>query len=392
MHFSPVDQQQIRQRRKLFVSFQAALKPTLNRLIHARIVVLHIQAADAEFPVIAAERFSVLKNGHCRNNPAVPQVRHIKRLNPPRKRLQFQCPLQPLQRLAAPLFGSRSAFNFFLCVQLGAFDQTQTLPASGNFHMHPFVRDLTDQFLQILRPVDLTGQQNRLRNAASRSRIVLPDQPFHRFAVALDRLVQHFDVLADEIAFHEVQNRKAALRSAPESDGIGVRKGGGNDTLPVPQTFDSPDAVAQFTRALKTQFLGSRKHFLLQIRDQLLALSLQNHRRLLNPCPVISGIGIPQTPAGTFFQMIVQTGPFLSDVPREGARTVRQQQCLRYGIDDFPALTAPAEGAEILRPVLCCPGTDFHSGIFFPAVHPDKGITLVVLEQDVIVGLMPFDQ
>ena len=90
--------------------------------------------------------------------------------------------------------------------------------------------------------------------------------------------------------------------------------------------------------------------------------------------------------------MIVQAGALPADVPGKTPAAVREQQRRRHRVDDSAALAPAAEGPVIVGAVLQRPGSDFHPRVFRPAIYADEGIALVVLEQNVVVRLMPFDQ
>ena len=74
MHVSAVDQQEIRQIRKLLIPVSCAMEAAINCLIHGCIIVLHFHIFHTEFAVILFEGFAVSKNNHCRYNPCIPEI------------------------------------------------------------------------------------------------------------------------------------------------------------------------------------------------------------------------------------------------------------------------------------------------------------------------------
>ena len=89
--------------------------------------------------------------------------------------------------------------------------------------------------------------------------------------------------------------------------------------------------------------------------NQLLAFPLENQPGLTAAQPVIFRRCLPAAPAGTFSHVVVQTGPFLSDVSRKCPGAIRQQQSSGDGIDDFAAPVPASERAVIGRAVLLNP-------------------------------------
>ena len=150
---------------------------------------------------------------------------------------------------------------------------------------------------------------------ASLGQIILPHQLRHRFAVLLQRFIEHLHVLPGEIPAHKVQHRKAAFCAADKADRIGVIEGRRNHPLMVLQALDGADAVPQFGGPLKAQFFCGLLHLRTQLRHQFPALSLQDQNRLFAAAAVVFRAGVFQAPAGAFFHMIVETGALFADVP-----------------------------------------------------------------------------
>ena len=182
--------------------------------------------------------------------------------------------------------------------------------------------------------------------------IVLAHELGDRLAVLLDRLVEHLRVLAGKVAVLKVQYRKAALRAAPETDRVGVRKGRGDHALLVRERLDRADAVAQRGGLFKAQLFRRLFHSFAQLSDQLLAFPLQDQRGLVDASAVILLRQALETPSGAAAHLVFQAGAVLADITRELPRTVRKQQGLTDRGDDLARLIAPAEGTVILPTVL----------------------------------------
>ena len=239
---------------------------------------------------------------------------------------QLQRALQPLQGLVPALFGGGAAENLFPGIDPGAFHQAQALSPLRDFEISPAAGLFPDQLFQFFAAVNLTGQQDRLRAVASLGHVVLPHQLRDRFAVLLQRLVQHLHVLPGKIPVHKVQHRKAAFGPADKAHGIGVVEGRRDHPLMILQALDGADAVPQLGSALKAQLFRGPFHLRAQLCDQFPALSLQDQNRLFAAAPVVFGTGVPQTPPGAFFHVVVEAGAFFADIPGEDSGTVRQKQ------------------------------------------------------------------
>ena len=189
-----------------------------------------------------------------------------------------------------------------------------------------------------------------------------------------------------------MQHGEAALGAPAEAHSVRIREGGGDDPLLHADALHGPDPVPQLGRLFKAQLLRRLLHLPPQLLDQLPAPALQDLHRLAHPRPVIITVAVLETPAGAGAHVVVETGAILADVPGELAAAVRQQQGLADGVDDLPGLGASPEGAVVLGPVLGSAAGDAHGRVFLPRVHPHEGIALVVLQQDVVVGLMALDE
>ena len=230
-----------------------------------------------------------------------------------------------------------------------------------------------------------------LRHRAARG-VILAHELRDRLAVVLDGLVEHLRVLAAHVSADKVQHRETALRAAAEAHSVRVGKSRGDHALLQRQRLDRADAVAQRGGPLEAQLLRGALHLLAQLRKQLLALSLQDQRGLSDAALIVLLCLSLEAPAGAAAHLVFQTRPFFADVAREDARAVRQLQGPADHVDDLARPVAPAEGAEIRRPVLRGRARKRHPGVFAFHVDADEGIALVVLELDVVVRLVPLDE
>ena len=95
--------------------------------------------------------------------------------------------------------------------------------------------------------------------------------------------------------------------------------------------------------------------------------------------------------AVAFVHVEVQAGPLLADVPGELLSAGGQAQGSTQGIDDGLGVFPAGIGAEVPGPVLRHLACQGEPGIGLVG-QADIGIALVVLEQDVIPGLVPLDE
>ena len=189
-----------------------------------------------------------------------------------------------------------------------------------------------------------------------------------------------------------MQYREAALRAALETDRVGVRKGRGDHALLVRERLDRADAVAQRGGLLEAKLLRRLLHSAAQSFDQFRALSFQDQRGLFDAAAVVLLRHVLETPSGAAAHLILQTGPVLADITREFPRAVRQQQGLADRGDDLARLIAPAERAVIARSILRSAAGERQLRIGTLKIDADEGITLVVLEQDIVVRPVALDQ
>ena len=297
-----------------------------------------------------------------------------------------------LERRCCWVVRRRAAPDLLAGVDGGALDEAQALAALRRLEIDPAPGRLAQKRLQLLAVLDLDREQNGLRPAAPAGGVVLPHQVGHRLGVLLQRLVHHLHVLARKVAVHEVEHRKAALRAPAEAHRVGIGKGGGDDALPVREALDRPQPVAQLGGALEAQLLRRLLHLAAQLVHQLAALAVEDEHGLLYARAVIPGAAVLQAPARAASHVVIEAGALPADIPREFARAVGQQQRLGDGVDDVPRLAAAAEGAEVARAVLPRAARNAHGGVLLPQIHPDEGIALVVLEEDVVVRLVALDE
>ena len=191
-----------------------------------------------------------------------------------------------------------------------------------------------------------------------------------------------------------MQHRRAALGSAAvDAPHIGVGTSTRNNLLLLGENGQGLDAVAKCRRFFKLPVLRSRPHLLLHGGTHLPQLAREEPRRLLHAAAILRPIGaIGAAKAVTFADMVVEAGPLLANIPRESAGAGRQLQRRRHGVERLPRLMSPTKGAEILRPILSGLADHGKAGIFLLPIQADEGIALIILQEDIIAGLMALDE
>ena len=155
--------------------------------------------------------------------------------------------------------------------------------------------------------------------------------------------------------------------------------------------MNGADAIPEHGGLFKAHILGGLFHLLLQSGLQLLAFALQHLDALADDLAEGLGRQLAGAGAAAFFHVQLQAGPFLSDIPWEFPAAAGQQKGLTQQADGHIGGAPAAVGAEIQRAVLLPAAGQRQAGKLLPA-DPDKGIALVILQQDVVLGLVFFDQ
>ena len=167
----------------------------------------------------------------------------------------------------------------------------------------------------------------------------------------------------------------------------------GDDLLLLAQHGDGPDAIPQGGGLFKVQLLRRLLHLRLQLRRQLAVVAGENALRLPDAAAVLRLIrSARQTEA-------------VAPVPmwwfRQGRSLPMSRGNCREQVGSFSAphtasmarrVSRHAEGAEVPGAVLLRLSRQSEPGVGGSGVQPDEGISLVVLEQDVVPGLVALDE
>ena len=174
---------------------------------------------------------------------------------------------------------------------------------------------------------------------------------------------------------------------------VGVGANPGNDLLLLAQHLQRLYPVPQVSGFFKFQRFRRRFHLLPQSRRHLPQLTAQQFHRLRHTFAILRTVRPVRTAkAVAFADVIVQTGPLLADVPGELPAAGGQLQRGAHRLQSGPGLVPAAEGAEVAGAVLLGLVHQREPGIGRLVVQPHEGIALVVLQKNIVPGLMPLDQ
>ena len=191
-----------------------------------------------------------------------------------------------------------------------------------------------------------------------------------------------------------MQHRRAAPYR-PDVYAPHVRIGAhpGDDLLLLAQHLQSLHPVTERRCLFKFQRFRRRLHLLPEVRRHLPQLATQQLRRLGHPGVILRLTGaVGRAEAVAFPDVVIQARPLLADVPGELAVAGGQLQRGAYCLQGRPRLVPPAKGAEIPGSVLLRLVHQREPGIGRFLIEPHKGIALVVLQQNVVPGLVPLDE
>ena len=153
------------------------------------------------------------------------------------------------------------------------------------------------------------------------------------------------------------------------------------------------DAVTECRRFFKLPVLRSLRHLLLHSGAHLPQLARKQPHRLLHTAAIFRPVGaIGAAKAVTLADMVVEAGPLLANVAGKTAGAGRQLQRRRHGVERLPRLMSSAERPKILRPILGGLADHGKAGIFLLPIQADEGIALIILQKDIIAGLMALDE
>ena len=237
-------------------------------------------------------------------------------------------------------------------------------------------------------------QQNFRRQCATLQIVLLQHRRQHLRQGLVGGGGEHLHLPAQQIAVLDVQHGTAGAHlSHVHAPHVRVGADPGNDLLLLAQHGDGPDAIPQSGGLFKVQLLRRLLHLRLQLRRQLAVVAGENALRLPDAAAVLRLIRpARQTEAIAPADVVVQAGPLPADVPWELPGADGELQRPAHRLDGKACLPAAAEGAEVPGAVLLRLSRQSEPGVGGPGVQPDEGVSLVVLQQDVVPGLVALDE
>ena len=173
---------------------------------------------------------------------------------------------------------------------------------------------------------------------------------------------------------------------------IGVGADTGDDLLVLGQHGQGPHTVAEGGSRLEVQGLRRGVHLFRQLGRDGAQLALQQGGGLGHAAAVFRRVrAVRAAEAVTPAHVEVQAGALLADVAGEAPGAGGQTQGGAHGVQRQARFVPAAEGAVVFRAVV---GGAVHQGKagVVAAVQPHEGIALVILQQNVVAGLMALDE
>ena len=195
-----------------------------------------------------------------------------------------------------------------------------------------------------------------------------------------------------QTAVLHVQNGIAALARAPiQTPHIGIRAQAGDDRLLFPKRGDGIDPIPQGRRLLEAQCFRLCLHLCRHLPQQLLGLALQQLAGLPDTAVVLLLRHLRPAEAIAAAHVEIQARPLRADILRELPAASRQAQSGEDRIDGLARLRPAAKGAKVPGAV---PGDAVDQGKarIRSCWETHEGIAFIILEQDIVMGHMPFDQ
>ena len=387
-----VDQQQVRQGGKLFIAVQIAPEPAGEHLMHGTVVVGAGAGLDAEAAVGGLQRLAVLKDHHAAHLVRAAGVGDIIALHAPGQDRQLSRFLQKAQGAVNALYGVGNALHLLPGVAVGDVQQRAALTSLGDPEGHGVAAALRQQGGERVSVIDGGGKQY-LTGQRLAGQIVLGHHSGKQGALAVGSVGEHLGLPGQEIAVFNVENGAAGPGGAGiRAPDIGVGADTGDDLLVLGQHGQGPYTVAEGGSRLEVQGLRRRGHPFRQLGSDGAQLALQQGGGLGHAAAVFRRVRtVRAAEAVTPAHVEVQAGALLADVAGEPSGTGGQAQGGAHGVQRQARFVPAAEGTVVFRAVV---GGAVHQGKagVVAAVQPHEGIALVILQQNVVAGLMALDE
>ena len=220
---------------------------------------------------------------------------------------------------------------------------------------------------------------------------IVPGQKFLPHRVDIRGIVEQKLPLVGQPSLPEAQHRRAhAVRRTGKRHHVHLHVRVYHHLLPCRQLGDGVDLIPQKGGGLKFQPVGGFLHPLIEgFQDILFAVADQVHR-VFDRLIVGLAADLAAAHCHTLADMGVQAGASLADLLREALGAARQQKGIHGRFCHLPRRKAGGVRADILCPVLLLLQGEGKARPVLPG-DADIAITLVILEQNVVLGGMRLD-
>ena len=386
-----VNQECIRQRHKFFVAVHITLHAAREHFPHGGIVVLPIGGTgNFKLAVGTFFRLSFDKYHHRTDRILSGKVGYIIRFQPQRQRHHPGHILQQFQRFMPSFRLFFAPFNLFARIFLRQSCQYAALAALRHRQFDFALRNRGQIFPDRILLLNFMRQQHGFRHCATLRIILLNKGGQHLCRIASSQVKQRIFLVLQGAA-RIVQHTYARARlSLHECDHVQFRKRTRDHMLPSAQLLHGAQAVTQHRRAFKLQFFRRFVHLFGQFFFQLLCIAFKQRNRLIDQRMVLLRTDLTRTGRTAAPQMQIEARAVFADVTRKDSRTGFEQQRFADRINCTTRRHAARIGAEITCPVVSGAGHNGKRRIRCIRIQSDVGIALVILQKDVILGLVFF--
>ena len=348
---------------------------------------------ELEVAVIPLQRAAIHKDGHGGHDIGVPGVGDVIGLDPLRGLRQAQHLPQCLHELALPLLSGSGPLHLFHSVFISQADEVHLGPPLGGQEAHPVSAGFGEHPGHRHLILDLTGQQDLTGQGLPAPVVLLHQSGDGILPDLLHRGLDEVHVLGSQVPLHKVEDHKAALGLPPvEAHHVGIGEAPRHHLLALAQKLHGGDAVPELGGPLEAQLLCRPLHLHSEVIADLLIFPLQKADGLVDVLPVAALVHLRPAVAVALAHAVVEAGPLLTDVPGKLFPALGQAQGGQNGLNDTLSGPPAAVGAEVSCSVLCGPVCQGEFGVFLLHGEANIGIALVVFEQDVVPGLVAFNE
>ena len=290
-------------------------------------------------------------------------------------------PLYPVLGQALDRIFRHHVHQLFLLSPPGADNPHRAFP--------PFPQPVPHQFLVFQGVLDIHHRGNHQRRL-----VELADELPHNHLGGVVLGAFHKEMVpADELAPADEENLHPGL-AGPLGQGNEVHVAAGVglhlDLLLLRHLVNALYLVTQRRRALKLQFLRRGLHLFLQFPGHRLRVALHEHYHLLDDLGVFLLARQARAGGNAAVNIVFQAGARIPARNRLGAGPIGEQ--LLNQVHGFANAAGRSKGPEITGAVVGNLPRYVHPGKFFRQVNLKVGVSLVILEAGVEVGLVTLDQ